>query len=220
MLRLTDKAWFRVRLTTVAALIVLALSLLTRMLREPVSGCAASQLEATLVGDIATLLRAATDEERAALSLNESRLRAVWQYAVSPLVGQSTRVGRVEVEAFNHPVTQARASQRIRLSSGQEISMSVICNAASGTPKRAVVLEMLSSVWQVKWSLKGNRFQDKRDLALATLDGVRRDRARLTELGLRGTWGPKTGFRTWSDIEEQSLQTTDEPVEENGARPP
>lgn len=137
-----------------------------------------------------------------ALGPDRQKFRAVWRELIEPRLARA-RWGRdMTSTRLNDPATQGTAQVPLRLPDGTEFLWGVVTWTTDQGPKIPVMWDTLSMAWVLDYAVDNPQaYRERRPFAEAKLAGLRRDRRRLEELGIRGMVAGNGYFLTWDQVE-------------------
>lgn len=152
------------------------------------------------------MVSAATPEERRDCAVTPERMQRVLDELVMPRLKKVSVVGDESVRQHNDPVDEAVASVHYRLPDGSTEHLAVDMWFTESGGKRSVLLHTLYGVWYIDKRLAAGHPLSTVEQVEAYLEGLRKDRQKLQEIGVTGLYWPEFGARTWGQI-ESSLMT-------------
>ena len=169
--------------------------LMTQLLRAPQDPAkvATAALDCTLEGDYECLWEHIPQTERDIYGINREQFIRIMSEYVEPTLGKVKVVSR---HTNMRGTGQATAEVEFILDNGQTRRFSV---HTAKSPQGVITINLLASLVLGVQFLEAPETPGTNKIQ-TWLTRVRQDRARLTQLGLKGVYrGPERGFETWDD---------------------
>lgn len=173
-------------------------------------------LEAMHDADGAALLRFCPRAEVASENITAEKLTAVLESILAPALASVRPVGEVDSGGANDPITTAWAEQWFETENGDRVALVATLFKTEKDGQAAILHNVLNRAWMIEFTKRHKKPPPR--IVLSALEGLRRDRQKLEQIGLTGYWrGYESGFSTWAECEARWSARL---AEESSQQPP